>query len=117
MYDRHPGSPSADYFPPARRARIDSWCGGVVIELGPFGLDRSVGHGGMGQVWSGLHRRLKYPVAIKFLTEKGFRNQRYLDAFRSEVRAAAALDHPHLVRVFDHGEVDTRTESATGGAI
>jgi serine/threonine protein kinase/tetratricopeptide (TPR) repeat protein len=88
-----------------------------VIELGPFGLDRSVGSGGMGQVWSGIHRRLKYPVAIKFLTEKGFRNQRYLDAFRSEVRSAAALDHPHIVRVFDHGEVDTKTEAATGGAI
>lgn len=88
-----------------------------MIELGPFGLERSIGLGGMGQVWSGIHRRLKYPVAIKFLTEKGFRNQKYLDAFRSEVRSSAALDHPHIVRVFDHGQVDTKTEEATGGVI
>ena len=74
-------------------------------QLGPFRLIEVVGQAGMGVVWRGIHVEQSVPVAIKFLTEEGARVPLYLACLKNEVRKVAALDHPAIVRVFDHGEV------------
>ncbi len=71
----------------------------------------------MGQVWCAVHRDLGYPVAVKFLTARTYRKTGFLEAFRNEIRSVAALDHPNIVSVLDHGEASMRTEKATRGRI
>src|SRR5690349_23135792 len=62
-----------------------------------------IGRGGMGQVWAAEapgHR----PLAVKLLTGRVARDPAFVAAFRNEVRAAASLDHPNVVVVYDYGE-------------
>jgi serine/threonine protein kinase/tetratricopeptide (TPR) repeat protein len=86
-----------------------------VISLGPFDLKFALGRGGMGVVWAGMHRVQQVPVAVKFLTVGKTASLRA--AFRNEVRAVAGLDHPHIVMVYDFGEVDEAVERASEGAF
>lgn len=73
---------------------------------GAFDLLEQVGRGGMGVVARGRHRRSDMQVAIKLLTDAAARKADYRALFRSEVRAVAGLSHRHVVRVYDHGELD-----------
>lgn len=59
----------------------------------------------MGVVFSGQHPRSGRAVALKVLTDKGAFDPRYQRAFREEVRASAALDHPRIVSTFDVGRL------------
>ena len=71
--------------------------------LGPFQLVRPIAAGGMGQVWGAVHGRT--PVAIKVLTGGAAWDPSYRSMFRNEVRAVAAMEHPHVVWLYDQGEV------------
>jgi len=71
----------------------------------------------MGEVWAGVHRQLGVPVAVKFLTASGMREADFVRAFRTEVRAITALDHPAIVTTHDFGEVGDDTAEATAGRI
>ncbi len=82
------------------------------LALGPFELIAPIAHGGMGEVWRGRHRASQLPVAIKVITGSQDAAQ-----FRSEVRNAARLAHPHVVMVFDQGEIDANTAAASGGQL
>ncbi len=86
--------------------------------IGPFALFDVIGAAGMGVVWRGMHVEQRIPVAIKFLTAEGSRDPLYLGCLKNEVRKAAALDHPAIVRVHDHGEVpdDIGVESLIPGS-
>jgi tetratricopeptide (TPR) repeat protein len=89
----------------------------VSIALGPFLLEARIGRGGMGVVWRGRHRREGIPIAVKVLrAEQGRRFVRRAQ-FRSEVEAVARLDHPHVVLVFDHGEIDARAAEDSAGRL
>ena len=72
--------------------------------LGPFWLNKPLAAGGMGEVWSGVHRDQGVQVAIKFLTRDAS-DPDFRAAFDAEVAAMAALDHPNVVRIYDYGEV------------
>ena len=76
-----------------------------LARLGPFVLEEVIGSGGMGEVWRGMHQARAMPVAVKILRGEIARKPAYRRAFSSEVRAVARLQHPHIVTVFDHGEV------------
>ena len=71
----------------------------------------------MGEVWRGRHIRQGVPVAIKVMTAEATRREDYLLDFRNEVRSVARLDHPGIVLVFDHGEVDKDAQDATKGRL
>ncbi|MEO0600843.1 MAG: protein kinase, partial [Myxococcota bacterium] len=73
--------------------------------LGPFALTKVVGKGGMAEVWLGHHHENETPVALKVLTQDGPSGANLEKRFSEEVRAVAALDHPNIVMVLDHGRV------------
>src|SRR5688500_9055630 len=87
------------------------------IALGPFDLVEPIGAGGMGEVWAAVHRRTEAPVAVKVLTGGFAREPVFVRAFRNEVRATAALDHPSIVSVLDHGEISPAAAHASGGHL
>ena len=88
-----------------------------MIALGPFVLRRRIAQGGMGEIWSGQHRATRTPVAMKFLVHEGAKQARFRLAFRNEIRAVAGLDHRHIARVYDHGEVQAKEAEAFDGTI
>ena len=89
----------------------------TTIPVGPFQLTEPIGRGGMAQVWGAVHKREGAPAAVKILTGEALRNPVYLALFRNEVRGIAGLDHPHVVRVFDHGLLTKDAEEASDGEL
>jgi serine/threonine protein kinase/tetratricopeptide (TPR) repeat protein len=69
----------------------------------------------MGEVWRGRHKGQDLPVAVKILTRRDTLDARYEIGFREEVRAAASLDHPNIVTVYDYGRTTLETEEFTNG--
>lgn len=85
--------------------------------LGPFRVESRIGEGGMGEVFYAEHERYGTEAAVKVLTPEHARRERFVRAFREEVRALAKLDHPGIAAVYDHGVVDDRgAEVADRGA-
>jgi serine/threonine protein kinase len=74
--------------------------------IGPYRLVRKIGHGGMGVVYEALHTRLGRTVAIKVLRrDLAQGDEAAVRRFQGEIRAVGGLDHPHIVRATDAGEV------------
>jgi serine/threonine protein kinase len=72
------------------------------FRVGPYVIQDLLGRGGMGAVYLGEHLDLHRKVAIKVLAPgKGDDQKLALERFLREARAAAALDHPNIVRIFD----------------
>jgi serine/threonine protein kinase len=69
--------------------------------LGKYKLLRHLGKGGMSQVYLAEHMLMKRKVAIKVLPSNRVEDATYLERFRTEARAAAKLDDPNIVRVYD----------------
>src|SRR4051794_7506067 len=63
-------------------------------------LDR-LGSGGMGHVFLCEHISMRRRVALKVLPAALAENPASLERFHREARAAAALDHPNIVRAYD----------------
>src|SRR4051794_14926328 len=72
--------------------------------LGDFRLLRELGRGGMGVVYEAEQLSMGRRVALKILPFVAIAQDKSLQRFRNEVRAAAALDHPHIVSVYSIGE-------------
>ena len=66
-----------------------------------------IGAGGMADVFQGRDTRLSRPVAIKILRSDLARDPAFLARFRREAQAAAGLNHPAIVSVYDTGEEST----------
>jgi hypothetical protein len=67
--------------------------------LGDFELLREVGRGGMGIVYEARQLSLNKNVALKILPVASVLDQRNLQRFQNEARAAAQLQHPNIVPV------------------
>lgn len=67
--------------------------------LGDFELIRELGRGGMGIVYEAWQVSLRRRVAVKVLPAASLLDERQLQRFQNEARAAAQLNHPHIVDV------------------
>ncbi|HEU5152134.1 MAG TPA: serine/threonine-protein kinase [Iamia sp.] len=76
------------------------------VLLDRYELRDQVGVGGMGEVWLGWDRRLQRDVAVKLLLPQLSDEPAFRQRFEVEARAAAALEHPNVVRVFDIDDDD-----------
>jgi Tol biopolymer transport system component len=90
------------------------------MQLGPYRIESQIGEGGMGTVYRGVDTKLNRPVAIKVLSSD-LADANARRRFQQEARLASSLNHPHILTVFDVGEVDRRqylvTEFADGGTL
>ncbi len=68
-----------------------------------YRLTELVGAGGMATVYRGEDLLLERPVAVKFLREPYASDAEARDRFVHEARAAAKLDHPNIVHIYDVG--------------
>src|SRR5947209_19659618 len=71
---------------------------------GRYSLGAVIGHGGMAEVHRGRDVRLGRDVAIKLLRPELARDPSFQTRFRREAQAAAWLNHPAIVAVYDTGE-------------
>ena len=71
---------------------------------GRYQLGEVIGHGGMAEVYAGTDVRLGRPVAVKVLRADLARDHSFIMRFEREAQAAAALNHPNIVAVYDTGE-------------
>jgi len=71
--------------------------------IGQYQLERFLGAGGMGAVYQAYQPRLKRVVALKLLPEVLSRQAGYLERFDREAQTIAALEHPHIVPIYDYG--------------
>jgi WD40 repeat protein len=74
------------------------------MKLGPYEIQSLLGAGGMGEVYRAHDSRLNRTVAIKVLPPSFSADRDRLQRFAQEARAAAALNHPNILSIFDIGE-------------
>jgi Protein kinase domain len=94
------------------------FCGGVVddgerkapdglavgSQIAGYQIEEQIGQGGMAVVYRATDHSLNRVVALKILAPELARDAAFRERFIREMRAAAAVDHPHIVPVFDAGE-------------
>jgi serine/threonine protein kinase len=73
--------------------------------VGKYRILRRLGQGGMGVVYQGEDNLLSRPVAIKVLPRALSENPEALQRFLIEARAAARLNHPHVVTIYEIEEM------------
>jgi serine/threonine protein kinase len=74
--------------------------------LGNFEIIGRLDEGGMGVLYIAQHATLPLKAAVKVLRESYARDRALVERFLREAHACAAIDHPHVVRVFDAGCLD-----------
>jgi serine/threonine protein kinase len=68
-----------------------------------FRLHRMIGQGGMGSVWEATQLGLERACALKFIEGEMAKLAEAHARFEREARAAATLNSPHIVQIYDHG--------------
>ncbi|HEY2334986.1 MAG TPA: Stk1 family PASTA domain-containing Ser/Thr kinase [Solirubrobacterales bacterium] len=78
---------------------------GSVVD-GRYAILQRIGSGGMADVWLADDTHLQRRVALKVLHSRFVQDGEFVERFRREAEAAAGLQHPNIVAVFDRGDVD-----------
>jgi eukaryotic-like serine/threonine-protein kinase len=71
------------------------------LVMGHYVVFDKLGEGGMGKVYKAVQLNLDRTVALKVVRTSLLKNETALRRFRREVKSAAQLSHPNIVRVFD----------------
>jgi serine/threonine protein kinase len=78
-------------------------------EIGAYRLGKLLGEGGMGQVYRATHQLLARPAAVKLIRPESIKGvsaetaRTAMERFRREAAAAAALNSPHTIALYDFG--------------
>nr|WP_300144092.1 serine/threonine-protein kinase [Propionicimonas sp.] len=74
--------------------------------IGGYRIDAEIGRGGMGIVYRATQLTLDRPVALKVLDPRLAADQSFVDRFSREATILASLDSPHIIQIFDHGNLE-----------
>jgi len=74
--------------------------------FGAYEVLEELGAGGMGRVYRAKNVTLERIVALKTLSEQFSKDEGFVQRFLKEARAAARLNHPNIVQIYDFGCVD-----------
>ncbi len=95
--------------PRGATSHTDALVGGVRLlapgtRLGPYRVEAFLARGSTGEVYRATDERLGRSAALKVLPAWLEEDERARDRFLAEARAAASLDHPNVLPVYDAGE-------------
>ena len=80
-----------------------------------FDITRLIARGGMGEVYLAKDAVLGRDLALKILRQDVTRDSDRLERFVLEARAASALNHPHLIAIYDIGESSPKRHGSPVG--
>jgi len=75
-------------------------------QIAGYRLETQIGHGGMAVVFRARDERLQRQVALKILSPALAADESFRHRFIRESRSAAAVDHPHIIPVFEAGDAN-----------
>jgi serine/threonine protein kinase len=89
--------------------------------FGEYEITGVIGEGGMGVVYTAVQRRLDRTVALKVLSTRLMNEANYRQRFTREAETLSRLDSPHIIQIYDFGEVDDclfiATQMVRGGDL
>jgi serine/threonine protein kinase len=93
----------------------------VGVEFSHYKVVEHIGRGGMADVWSARDNRLSRTVAIKTIVRDMSGDEEPVTLFEREAKTIAALEHPHILPIYDFGEYEGKLyivmRYVTGGTL
>jgi serine/threonine protein kinase/tetratricopeptide (TPR) repeat protein len=100
------GDPGRDYSMRAADRRKATRPAAMLADFGDYELLEEIGRGGQGVVYRAHQRSLNRTVALKVIGLGPWTTDAHLKRFRREAEAAASLEHPCIVPIYEVGESD-----------